>query len=54
MMTPEFLAAEVAYRTERLASDYRSVRRPRLLRRHLRLPAMGRRPRLRLRSLTNG
>jgi hypothetical protein len=32
MMTQEFVAAEVAYRTQRLTNDYKEVRRQRKLR----------------------
>jgi hypothetical protein len=36
--TPEFVAAEVAYRTQRLTEDFRAVRRTRKLRALLHLP----------------
>jgi hypothetical protein len=54
MMTPEFVAAEVAYRTERLTADYRDVRRQRKLRAYLRLPSWLGSERVRSRTLANG
>lgn len=38
MITPEFVAAEVEYRTQRLAADYRAGRRDRKARRTFRFP----------------
>lgn len=38
MYTPEFIEAEVAYRSERIAGDYRTGRRERRLRDLLHLP----------------
>jgi predicted nucleic acid-binding protein len=55
--TPEFVAAEVAYRTQRLTEDYRAVRRHRKRRAFLHLPrfsAVSNAERIRARSLASG
>jgi hypothetical protein len=54
MFTPEFVAAEIAYRTQRLTEDFRPTRARRPRRPRLHLPAVTPSRRLRARTLASG
>jgi hypothetical protein len=54
MFTPEYVAAEVAYRTQRLTEDFRATRRRRKRRPLVHLPAVTSSQRLRARTLARG